>query len=177
MAYWLKSFNANTPPVPGVHYSVSQINLLPLPSVIFFNCCIPVSSQTWLILPSSRSSSTLLQGDCYHDRRRPLLGMALGRPPAWSSMAVHLSRSRYGCQSQSSHPIRPPRVDRFANLTSACPLPVYDRSLPALHPALFKSTRAFRSLLALPVWQLGWTNDVSSLFESLVSKAINADFP
>ncbi|KAM0469631.1 hypothetical protein ACHAP7_009862 [Fusarium lateritium] len=32
MGYWLKSFNADPPPVPGTSYSVSQINNLPLPS-------------------------------------------------------------------------------------------------------------------------------------------------
>ncbi|CDZ97527.1 Permease of the major facilitator superfamily [Phaffia rhodozyma] len=37
MGYWLKSFNNTTnPPVPGRTYSVSQINLLPLPGTAIF---------------------------------------------------------------------------------------------------------------------------------------------
>jgi hypothetical protein len=36
MGYWLKSFNADPPPVPGTSYSVSQINNLPLPSTAIF---------------------------------------------------------------------------------------------------------------------------------------------
>lgn len=36
MGYWLKSFNKKPPPVPGRHYSVDQINTLPLPATAFF---------------------------------------------------------------------------------------------------------------------------------------------
>ncbi|EWY89142.1 hypothetical protein FOYG_10078 [Fusarium oxysporum NRRL 32931] len=36
MGYWLKSFNADPPPVPGTSYSVAQINNLPLPSTAIF---------------------------------------------------------------------------------------------------------------------------------------------
>ncbi|KAH8878540.1 MFS general substrate transporter [Thozetella sp. PMI_491] len=36
MGYWLKSFNAKNPPVPGVSYSVSDINTLPLPTTGIF---------------------------------------------------------------------------------------------------------------------------------------------
>ncbi|ORY28944.1 major facilitator superfamily domain-containing protein [Naematelia encephala] len=36
MGYWLKSFNAIPPPVAGVSYTVSQINLLPLPATAMF---------------------------------------------------------------------------------------------------------------------------------------------
>lgn len=32
MGYWLKSFNAKKPPVPGVHFTIPQINYLPLAS-------------------------------------------------------------------------------------------------------------------------------------------------
>ncbi|CAG7922067.1 unnamed protein product [Penicillium olsonii] len=32
MGYWLKSFNKDPPPVPGTHYTVPQINNLPLPT-------------------------------------------------------------------------------------------------------------------------------------------------
>ncbi|KAL1412032.1 hypothetical protein Q8F55_003029 [Vanrija albida] len=36
MGFYLKSFNAKKPPVPGRHYSVQQINNLPLPATAFF---------------------------------------------------------------------------------------------------------------------------------------------
>lgn len=36
MGYYLKSFNAKPPPVPGRSYTVSQINLLPLPGTAIF---------------------------------------------------------------------------------------------------------------------------------------------
>lgn len=36
MGYWLKSFNKKPYPVPGKHYSVGQINTLPLPGTAFF---------------------------------------------------------------------------------------------------------------------------------------------
>ncbi|KAG9678701.1 MFS general substrate transporter, partial [Aureobasidium melanogenum] len=36
MGYWLKSFNAHPPPVPGRHYTVPQINNLPLPNTAIF---------------------------------------------------------------------------------------------------------------------------------------------
>lgn len=36
MGYYLKSFNAKNPPVPGRHYTVQQINNLPLPGTAFF---------------------------------------------------------------------------------------------------------------------------------------------
>ncbi|KAI5475641.1 MFS general substrate transporter [Pseudohyphozyma bogoriensis] len=39
MQYWLKSFNASPAPVPGKSYSVSQIQLLPLPTSAIFVVC------------------------------------------------------------------------------------------------------------------------------------------
>ncbi|KAH0279185.1 MFS general substrate transporter, partial [Aureobasidium melanogenum] len=36
MGYWLKSFNAHPPPVPGRNYTVPQINNLPLPNTAIF---------------------------------------------------------------------------------------------------------------------------------------------
>ncbi|KAJ5753881.1 uncharacterized protein N7511_008034 [Penicillium nucicola] len=36
MGYWLKSFNAKPAPVPGTHYSIAQINNLPLPTTGIF---------------------------------------------------------------------------------------------------------------------------------------------
>ncbi|KAH0359669.1 MFS general substrate transporter, partial [Aureobasidium melanogenum] len=36
MGYWLKSFNAHPAPVPGRHYTVPQINNLPLPNTAIF---------------------------------------------------------------------------------------------------------------------------------------------
>ncbi|KAL2145889.1 hypothetical protein VTI28DRAFT_5971 [Corynascus sepedonium] len=36
MGYWLKSFNADPPPVPGKHFSVADINKLPLPTTGIF---------------------------------------------------------------------------------------------------------------------------------------------
>ncbi|CAH0041678.1 unnamed protein product [Clonostachys rhizophaga] len=36
MGYWLKSFNANPPPVPGVSFTVPEINQLPLPTTGIF---------------------------------------------------------------------------------------------------------------------------------------------
>ncbi|KZT51659.1 MFS general substrate transporter [Calocera cornea HHB12733] len=43
MGYWLKSFNSNPPPVPGWSFTVSQINLLPLPG----NAISVVNSLAW----------------------------------------------------------------------------------------------------------------------------------
>ncbi|ORY32279.1 major facilitator superfamily domain-containing protein [Naematelia encephala] len=43
MGYWLKSFNAKPAPVPGVSYTVSQINTLPLPMTAIF----VVVAATW----------------------------------------------------------------------------------------------------------------------------------
>jgi len=43
MGYWLKSFNSVPAPVPGVSYTVSQINLLPLPG----NAIAVVNSLAW----------------------------------------------------------------------------------------------------------------------------------
>ncbi|KAI5481213.1 MFS general substrate transporter [Pseudohyphozyma bogoriensis] len=39
MSYWLKSFNKTPAPVPGKSYSVSQIQLLPLPTNAIFAVC------------------------------------------------------------------------------------------------------------------------------------------
>ncbi|RAO67586.1 uncharacterized protein BHQ10_003598 [Talaromyces amestolkiae] len=36
MGYWLKSFNKTPPPVPGTHYSISQINNLPNITIAIF---------------------------------------------------------------------------------------------------------------------------------------------
>ncbi|KAL2177338.1 major facilitator superfamily domain-containing protein [Thermothelomyces heterothallicus CBS 202.75] len=36
MGYWLKSFNEDPPPVPGRHFSVAEINNLPLPTTGIF---------------------------------------------------------------------------------------------------------------------------------------------
>ncbi|AEO71834.1 uncharacterized protein THITE_2148444 [Thermothielavioides terrestris NRRL 8126] len=36
MGYWLKSFNADPPPVPGTHFSVPEINNLPIPTSAIF---------------------------------------------------------------------------------------------------------------------------------------------
>ncbi|KAJ7471177.1 major facilitator superfamily domain-containing protein [Mycena galericulata] len=36
MQYWLKSFNVEPYPVPGTHYTVAQIQLLPLPATAIF---------------------------------------------------------------------------------------------------------------------------------------------
>lgn len=36
MGFWLKSFDSIPSPVPGVTYTVSQINLLPLPAIGMF---------------------------------------------------------------------------------------------------------------------------------------------
>ncbi|OCF72393.1 pantothenate transporter [Kwoniella mangroviensis CBS 8886] len=47
IGYWLKSFNSKTnPPVPGKTYTVSQINLLPLPQTAIFVVC--AASFAWL---------------------------------------------------------------------------------------------------------------------------------
>ncbi|EJT99513.1 MFS general substrate transporter [Dacryopinax primogenitus] len=43
MGYWLKSFNNVPAPVPGVSFTVSQINLLPLPG----NAIVVVNSLAW----------------------------------------------------------------------------------------------------------------------------------
>ncbi|KAL8276393.1 hypothetical protein RQP46_011191 [Phenoliferia psychrophenolica] len=59
MGYWIKSFNATPAPVPGRHYTVPQINLLPLPaSAIGAVSCIlftwfsdgPLSGRRWPII-------------------------------------------------------------------------------------------------------------------------------
>ncbi|KAK4238361.1 major facilitator superfamily domain-containing protein [Achaetomium macrosporum] len=36
MGYWLKSFNSDPPPVPGTHFSIPEINNLPLPTTGIF---------------------------------------------------------------------------------------------------------------------------------------------
>ncbi|KAK3304729.1 major facilitator superfamily domain-containing protein [Chaetomium strumarium] len=36
MGYWLKSFNSNPPPVPGKHFTIPEINNLPLPTTGIF---------------------------------------------------------------------------------------------------------------------------------------------
>ncbi|KAI5460555.1 major facilitator superfamily domain-containing protein [Mariannaea sp. PMI_226] len=46
MGFWLKSFNANPPPVPGRSFSVPQINNLPLPTTGIF--VVVALSWSWL---------------------------------------------------------------------------------------------------------------------------------
>ncbi|KAJ5907558.1 hypothetical protein N7495_000240 [Penicillium taxi] len=46
MGYWLKSFNATPAPVPGVSFTVPQINLLPLPYTAMF--AVGLLSASWI---------------------------------------------------------------------------------------------------------------------------------
>lgn len=60
MGYWLKSFNAKPPPVPGTSWTVSQINILPLPATAIFVvaalifawiCDGPLRGRRWPLIP------------------------------------------------------------------------------------------------------------------------------